>query len=52
MNSRTAKKIRKESRRQSLKRDQMLLPELKAFINQQPLWDRIRLAARLLVRKF
>lgn len=52
MNGRMAKKIRKEARAAAKKRDEEIFPEMKIFINSQSLWDRIRLAVRILGRRF
>ena len=48
MNGKQAKKLRKFAR----KRDQLILPELKAWINNLSAWDRLRVSFRIVVGKF
>ena len=48
MGERLAKKIRKAAKQ----RDREILPELKAFINTQPLRERLQFALKIIQGKF
>jgi len=48
MNARVSKKIRKLAR----ERDLMILPELKDWINNLEIWDRLKVSFRILRRRF
>jgi len=48
MNGRLAKKLRKLAR----ERDKLILPELKSFINGLGFFERLKVAFRILRRKF
>ena len=52
MNGRLAKKIRAAAKKASLKRDNEILPDLKAFINNQSFGNRILLAWSLILGRF
>ena len=48
MNGRQIKKLR----RLAAERDRMILPELKAWINNLDVWDRLRVSFRIALGKF
>jgi len=52
MNGRMARKIRKEARIEAMKRDAIVLPKLKEFLNNCSFKERLKLAFRLLRRRF
>lgn len=52
MNGKLAKKIRAAAVKQTAKRDEQLIPELKEYINSLPLKDRIVLAWRMIRGRF
>lgn len=47
-----SEKMEKKLRRIARKRDKQILPELKAFINELGFWERVRVALRVIRRKF
>lgn len=52
MNGRMTKMLRRQARKESAKRDQKILPELKDWINNLIFKDRLRVAWRIVCGKF
>lgn len=52
MNGRLARKIRKEARAEAMKRDAIVLPKLKEFINGLNFPNRLKIAFNIIRRKF
>lgn len=52
MNGKMANKLRKIARKEAVKRDHQILPELKVWINDQQLSIRAKIAWKILWRKF